>query len=434
MVTKSKNLGRRYDGGKSPLCLPPVKLSTSAMSIDAPCSQEDIFHLAQPNKWAETAQQTYDSVLGGSYRAGLNAWCDQKLVGWGLTPEKISKLSEVSRTKLCNKLVRAARHVMEDRNGEILKKILNQTKPDPTVPGASIDKEDTMMNTRGGLPRHLVQGVGGSEASKRERTMLHVSLREWAKGELKLEHPQASSWHHMVTYEMENSTSGDPFPATPQLFVVERDWARAFAGYDLSEGDSPLPFEYCCFEFRISGVRVLAVYQEHYDEMFCVYGRGGVWVCDDFLYSISTGHGRPVRTTDINEFPRVAKLVRDNVRVACIMIDADIAKAQPRQASEHLVAKRRKEGRAPPRDHYVIDLKRRHVPSPGTSHYVASAGGQHHYQMRGHFRRGTWVHYPDPESGRVKYTDDTGAERSRTWRHWHFAGDPNNIIHREYRL
>lgn len=421
-------MGRRYDGGKSPLALPPVDLST-ASNFPGYCSPGDVNHTAMPGKWSDSAQKTYDDVLSGIYEAGINSWCDERLVEWGYTPEKIRTLSKSKRLHVCNRLVSAARRVQTERSDEILQRMLSQPAQ-PNTPGAYIDKMgiDLEQRHRGGVPRYM---MGGS-ANKRERTMLHVSLREWARGELKLEHPQSSSWHHMVSYEATISTEALSMPV-PQLFVVERDWARAFAGYDLSEGDSPLPFDLCCFEFRISGVRVLAIYQESYDEMHCIYGRGGVWVCDDYVYSIATGHARAHNhKVDNIEFPRVAKLVRDNVRVACIMIDADIAETQPRKVGEALVAKRKKEGKPPPRDHYVIDLKRRHRHEPRSPGYIASAGGLRAPQ-RGHFRRGTWVHYHD-DRGQVKYTDDKGNVLSRTWRHWHFAGDPNNVIEREYKL
>jgi len=44
------------------------------------------------------------------------------------------------------------------------------------------------------------------------------------------------------------------------------------------------------------------------------------------------------------------------------------------------------------------------------------------------------VHYDDQDSGQVQYTNDGGFIVSKTWRRWHFAGDPKNIIHKEYRL
>jgi hypothetical protein len=287
-----------------------------------------------------------------------------------------------------------------------------------------------MMDARGGLPRSLLAEAMRSDADgprARERTQLHVDLRAWAAGPLTLEHPQGSSYHHMLSYDL--SGGGTGFATHPQIFVVERDWARAFAGYDLTDGECPLPFPECLFEFRISGVRVLAFYDE--ERMVCVYGRGGAWVADDYCYDFRSGRGVPHdKMVDATEFPRVARLVMDNVRVACIMIDAEVAVTERVPASQALVQRRVREGRAPPRNHYVVDLKRR-VRHEASKHDHAPSGRA---AMRGHFRRGTWVHYEDPDSGRVQYADAGGFWHSRTWRPWHFAGDPNNVIDKEYRL
>lgn len=303
---------------------------------------------------------------------------------------------------------------------------------DPLTPGAYLDKTETLLEMRGALPKSFFHGRTAIE----ERTRLHLDLREWSRGDLRLEHPQGSSFHHLIEYE-DRVAPGQyrshlDQRGYPQIFVVERDWARAFAGYDLSDGEAPLPFPDCLFEFRISGVRVLAMYNEV--SMFCVYGRGGVWVADDFYYfhdGVAKKQTNPAN--DGYEFGRVAKLVRDNVRVACIMVDANVATREVRHASPVLVKKRAQEGRPSPRDHYVVDLKKPHY---GPSGRLARSGGAvtERRPQRGHFRRGTWVHYDDVDSGQVKYVDDGGFWHSRTWRNWHFAGDRNNIIEKEYRL
>lgn len=274
-----------------------------------------------------------------------------------------------------------------------------------------------------------------------ERTELHYALREWARGPLVLERPQGSSYHHLLNYDDVACGSHETMRqlsarhGEPQLFVVERDWARAFQGYELGEGESPLPFAHCCFEFRISGVRILAMLNTEDTGniyMFCVYGRGGVWVVDDYGYWIGDGLFRPVKVapnSDHEEFPRVAKMVWDNVRVACIMVDANVAETVAHTPGHGLLKKMSKSGRTTPRDHYIIDLKK-----VVHRHGGGGGGGTSGVKQRGHFRRGTWVHYTDADSGQVQYADDGGFWHSRTWRNWHFAGDPNNLITKEYRL
>jgi hypothetical protein len=431
---EDRKLGKRYDGKSSPLGKTPVlKIPGTETGIHPGrlSLEEGVAHLGAPGMWSDTIQDIYDMVLSGKYSDATVTWADKKLAEWGYNPTRVNSLSKVKRMALCDKLVRAAHREQKDHEEAVLKEILTAPRSLDYVPGSHIDKIDTIMKARGALPRGMFLG---GDTGCLERTELHLSLREWAAGDLRLEHPQASSWHHLMEYEKIEEDHGyakvlknEP----PQLFVVERDWARAFAGYNLNDGDSPLPYNHCVFEFRISGVRVMAVYHESGDIMFCIYGRGGVWVCDDYTYSISTGTSKlSVRASDNVEFVRVAKLVRDNVRVACIMVDADIAEKTEVKASGVLIKKRAYQGKHPPRDHYVIDLKHKHKrAAPGSR-----TGGSPLYHQRGHFRRGTWVHYPDPNSGQVRYTDDHGIELSRTWRHWHFAGDPNNIIEREYRL
>jgi hypothetical protein len=289
------------------------------------------------------------------------------------------------------------------------------------------------------------------DEAQAERTRLHAELRAWAIGDLRLEHPQGSSYHHLVDYDATHGPAPDGSNDTmreltalygePEKFVVERDWARAFSGYDLSEGECPMPFEHCVFEFRISGVRVLAFTREESGVgqlMYCVYGRGGVWVVDDYCYVVDGPSMRrethhPKYNIDRCEFPRVNRLVWDNIRVAVIMVDADIAESTRREPGDGLNKKRQREGRPPLRNHYVIDLKRRHRPSSNVSGHVARAGVGG-YRQRGHFRRGNWFHYDNPESGKVVYVDDGGFFKSRTWRSWYFAGDPENVIEKEYRL
>ncbi len=51
-----------------------------------------------------------------------------------------------------------------------------------------------------------------------------------------------------------------------QSFVIEHNWAKAFENVkDFDGGEIRLPFEYTCFEFRISGLRVLAFLGESED-------------------------------------------------------------------------------------------------------------------------------------------------------------------------
>lgn len=279
-----------------------------------------------------------------------------------------------------------------------------------------------------------------------ERTKLHISLRPWAKGPLKLEHPQGSSYHHLMQYDTVSSLNESTMSQIadkighPELLVVENDWATAISELHGSDvGEVRMPFAHACWEFRISGVRVLAFVRT--DEttfetiFFCVYGKDNIWVADDYGYYVSGDKLDPsshYAKMDNMEFDRVAKLVWSNIRASCIMLDAKVARGESVAPSNRLVEKRIREGRAAPRSYAVVRLLRKPSAGPRRYNNVVSVGERS--PQGGHIRRGTWVHYDDPDSGREQYANNGGFVVSRTWRPWHFAGDLSRMIQREYRL
>jgi hypothetical protein len=194
---------------------------------------------------------------------------------------------------------------------------------------------------------------------------------------------------------------------------------------------------------RISGVRVLAFTEAadvEFPVMFLVYGTGGHWVCDDYRYDLSQDGMRETcnypKSEGLNvEFRRVNHLARDQIRASCIVLDAGVCERHQERAPTALVRRARGSGRTPPPDHYVVRLLREGARHGARTHASAtSAQPGERAAQRGHWRRGTWVHYDDPDSGQEQYANDGGFFVSRTWRRWHFAGDRNNIIEREYRL
>jgi hypothetical protein len=271
------------------------------------------------------------------------------------------------------------------------------------------------------------------------RDALHHSLREWANGPLVLERPSGSSLHHLIDYDMEHTEGrfGEDIGGNDtQIIVVENDWGAAVPQI---EGEWRVPFELICWEFRISGVRVLAFtdMSSVSHKLWCVYGRDGHWVVDDFAYDLDHSvsglpRGQTLGNGDVVEFRHVATKVYDCIRASCIMLDAQVARHDHVTPPTRLLEKRSREGRAPLRDHYVVRL----LHSERRVHRTASArlGEGPRTPQRGHWRKGTWVHYDDPDSGQVQYPNDGGFVVSKTWRRWHFAGDPRNIIHKEYRL
>jgi hypothetical protein len=282
------------------------------------------------------------------------------------------------------------------------------------------------------------------------RNALHARLRRtWLDPDHELAHerPRGSSLHYLLDYDREHTRGAfaKDFPTDDcQVVLVEHDWTVPPV-----EGEWRLPFSLVCWEFRIDGVRVLAftdVEGGTGDDalMYLVYGADDAWVIDDAVYDISHECTTlpPARFHNARhngnggqsvEFRRVASYVFDRIRAVCIMLDARVAGHETVQASEALGQRRAREGRAPLRDYYVVRLFGTEHRSYAQRPRVAGKMTETRAPQRGHWRRGTWVHYDDPDSGEVQYPNDGGFIVSKTWRRWHFAGDPNNIIHRELR-
>jgi hypothetical protein len=168
--------------------------------------------------------------------------------------------------------------------------------------------------------------------------------------------------------------------------------------------------------------------------MFLVYGRDGRWVIDDYNYRIGPSGiaGAPHNLQQQNvEFGQVARRVHDCIRASCVMIDAHVARHEVVAAPTKLMERRVREGKSALRDHYVVRLLHTERRAYNTADRAAS--GPRALQ-RGHWRKGTWVHFDDQDSGQVQYVNDGGFIVSKTWRRWHFAGDPRNILHKEYKV
>lgn len=439
MIRKFEPRTGNYLGNQSPI----EKMDDSVMSAVSPNSRilddSQPTHLGAPGMWSTSTQEDYDRFYVA--RPVVGEWVRGVLKKWGIDPDHPEKLSYGRRIKVLNKLVRLHKEMTEKKEIDLLRRMT--TGRDPSVPGGRIEALDTLMGRRGGLPEALLHRR--RESSSKDREALHQRLRAWSRGDLHLEKPQGSSLHHLIEYDAAQ-TEGN-FARTiaetndTQVFVVENDWARATAGTGLEDisGEWHLPFEHCCWEFRVSGVRILVFTHASEGEdpfLWCCYGADGHWVIDDYGYLITENGlvGRPHDKSISNvEFPRVARLVHDNVRVACILIDAQVAEKSRVPASPTLNQSRAKRGKAPMQSHFVVRLLRRSERPRAARSTGASVGGARAPQ-RGHWRRGNFFHYDDPDSGREQYVNSGGFWVSKTWRSWYFAGDPNNLITKEYRL
>ena len=423
--------------------------------------------------------QDLDRIVRGRGERIETAFVREELVRHGVDPDNLPRWPEKKRRHFHNECVRLLRRKILDRNVDqdltrTYDMLLVAPDTDPVIWSNFTNTNETMRTTAGEVRRALGMSVedffalgregrlrvikkvshklrvGGASVKGRdtlrftqERTSLHHALSSWANGELRLERPQSSSLHLMVEYDRANSM-GEFARALDdtQVVVVEHDWGASVPPVD---GEWRLPYPLMCWEFRISGVRVLAFTDAETTEvpqLYCVYGRDDHWVIDDFYYSVTggatLGRGIPhrVRTDGWGgdlEFRRVATMVHSAIRAVCIMLDAQVARAEHVAASGTLVQRRVAQRKTPPRDHVVVrlfgrDHRRVH---PGVK--VAGRLTDARSPQRGHWRKGTWVHYDDQDSGQVQYVNEGGFIVSKTWRRWHFAGDPNNILHKELR-
>ncbi len=485
---KNKIMGRRFDGGKSPLSgragdigdFPHALTSAQVLGgIDVLGSRgyeptkSDAIH---PVKDKVTTYVVHDMERLVGVRTGrLESDVVRKaLVANGVDPDNI-QMTRRERIDLHNKLVRFLKEKLQERDAnresldyESTYEALLAGKDDDAMELVSkngthlrstiadlrralrISIEDflalppvnKLKRIRRAIDRLIETGVATERvdyaAYKQARTDLHIRLRQWARGTLKLERPTGSSFHHLMNYD-KHCTEGSASVFTAgecQIVLVENDWGAAVPQVD---GEWRVPFAFICWEFRLSGVRVLAFTEADREpaRMWCCYGAEGHWVSDDYSYEIgraSLPSGTPFKDMDVDpvEFRRVVKVCYDTIRASCIMLDAQVARQAHVAASSKLKEKRAREGKAPPRDHYVVRLLHEERRSYHRARSAGGATGVDRAPQRGHWRKGTWVHYDDQDSGQVQYTNDGGFVVSKTWRRWHFAGDPKNIIHKTY--
>lgn len=201
------------------------------------------------------------------------------------------------------------------------------------------------------------------------------------------------------------------------VFLIQHDWAGLLASADVDQGGYRLPFDYCCFEFDISGRRVCALIAcengEPYRMIPIIRATGG-WLIP-VSYSLNgTSLTAEYEHTDAPEPPPgLAQVIMAHVRAVAITLDAEVVNSEVVRAPHKLNIARIKRGERPIYDHHVLTLNRR--PRP-TSLPAPGASGHH---KRLHFRRGHWRHYPT----------------HKTWIRWCLVGDPTlGFADKDYRL
>jgi hypothetical protein len=231
----------------------------------------------------------------------------------------------------------------------------------------------------------------------------------------------------MLTTDMDACAVAKVFPAIdeePTCFLIEHDWMAAFANAtDLDDGEFPLPFDCTAFEFRVSDHHVIVWMTRDTSATFVEWG--DTWILPSLCYQRDK-NGFPLDMA--KERLRLEKAdwldcsitlhlyLFNQIRAACIALDAAVATHELVRAPEKLNRKRLGKGAPPISDYHVIRLARRERATPLPVDLVDS---EKRRSPRLHFARGHWRHY----------------ETHKTWIKWQLRGDPDlGFINKHYRL
>lgn len=257
------------------------------------------------------------------------------------------------------------------------------------------------------------------------------TVEEWLKRSDKfhLEKPQSSSFHHMEEFFMANDGAkvveyfaGEPNDEPKlQSFVVEHNWGAVL---DDNVGAFILPYPFCSFEFRISGMRCIFIFKNVDERIINFTNFVG---CDNAWIPLPTCEvdydGKIVSIGRMEKLGIEHKLIRPlyefvfkQIRAICVMFETSVAIKQTIRAPEKLNRQREKLNRTKLRDYHVVVLNRKPRPEPVPIELQAHSDRN---SPRLHFRRGHYRHFIN----------------HRTWINWQLVGDPDlGFVDKHYRL
>lgn len=197
-------------------------------------------------------------------------------------------------------------------------------------------------------------------------------------------------------------------PVIGQVFVVEHDWASAFAGaQDYAESDLfKLPYPQCCFELRISGKNVCVLVRQ---------AEGGDAELGVFIELKTSFENAWLHAPASTIWSSVVDFAMQQLKAICVSLEAEAATHEVVRASYKLNQARERRGKLPLYDHHVVKLAGRTRAAPRAPDAERTPGTK----RRLHFRRAHWRHY----------------ENHQTWIKWMLVGDPDlGFVDKEYRL
>lgn len=237
-----------------------------------------------------------------------------------------------------------------------------------------------------------------------------VEIAKWGTGEFVLQRCLSSAIHRLEEASAKANflhakgylgmLNNYAFPK--HTFVVEHDWSKAFEkAENIQSGEYQLPYEFVSFEFKISG-RHVCVFTNKEDMCAAMVEFGKYWV--------------DLGSSDLRiMFEKLYFMVLEQIRIMCIVLDAEVAESEVIRAPHKLNQSREKSGKLPLYDYHIVKLANRKKYSPLPDGHIAGEGRE----RRMHFVRGHWRHYSD----------------IKTWIKWHVRGNPDlGFVDKEYRL
>lgn len=189
-----------------------------------------------------------------------------------------------------------------------------------------------------------------------------------------------------------------------QVFLVSQNWhelMKQAEGYDGM--DVMVPADICTFEMTIDGKHIIFKLACPKDEVPTLRN------CAAFTaYELADGFWgvmAPYRLDNMlhsRSDYKLSNTIDENVLALCVGLEAEVLTQTLVRAPERLNKKRMKEDKPPLRDHYTVDLTKRHRTDP--VEYPVHGERQ---SPRLHFRRGHWRHF----------------ENHKTWIKWMLVGN-----------
>lgn len=248
-------------------------------------------------------------------------------------------------------------------------------------------------------------------------------MLEWSEGPFRIEKPSSGSLFHKLKecWLAKDTICDEPealapfFADEPNVFIIEHDWAKAFAGAkDIDGGEWPLPYDRCVFEFQISGKRIIVLSMlidgKGIHSAIAMHIGGAYWSISSFgdmTFPPSEGGDR-------DKLYPINLLLHQNVRALCIALDAEVAVTSVTRAPHRLNSIRERAGKPLLSDFHTVNLAKR------SRVEALPSDGEHEprWKVRLHFRRGHWRHF----------------QNHKTWIKWMLVGDPDlGFIDKHYR-